>query len=137
MKIIGFGLTNIFGEKNEVTDVKLSLTQNIEVKNISKERLPISSEEVINLKFLFSITYASNLGKVEIGGNMLIIPDKDELKDFLKAIKEKSIPEKVKPVIFNFIMTKCNIKALSLEDDLNLPYHIALPKISPPSADKD
>ncbi|MBS3078963.1 hypothetical protein J4218_02475 [Candidatus Pacearchaeota archaeon] len=130
MKIVGFGLTSISGERKEGNGEKLTLNQNIEIMGISKEKVPISSEEVLNLKFLFSIKYSGDLGKVEIGGSVLIIPDKDESKEFQKAIKEKSIPEKAKPILFNFIMTKCNIKALSLEDDLNLPYHVALPKLT-------
>jgi len=32
--------------------------------------------------------------------------------------------------LFNFIMNKCNIKALYLEDEMGLPLHIPLPKIS-------
>jgi hypothetical protein len=48
----------------------------------------------------------------------------------------KKIPDKMRVPIFNFIMSKCNIKALSLEDDLNLPYHIPMPRLEPPKEDK-
>lgn len=135
MKIIGFGIKRILGEKNIVHNVKLSINQNINIKDVYKEKLDIAGEEAIGVNFIFSIIYSENLGKVEVEGNLIILPEKEELKEFSKSLKEKSIPDKFKPIIFNFIMNKCNIKALSIEDEINLPYHVPMPRLTP--ADKD
>lgn len=131
MKIVGFGLSKILGERNVVSNSQLKLSQNIEIKSVTKEKLPVSNEDSIHLKFRFVIEYSEGFGKIEFEGTLVILPDKDEQKDFLKAQKESSIPESKKAIIFNYIMTKCNVKALVLEDDLNLPYHISLPRIQP------
>jgi hypothetical protein len=32
--------------------------------------------------------------------------------------------------MFNIVLKKSTIKALELEDELNLPYHIPIPKVS-------
>jgi len=135
MRIIGFGIKRLFGEKNEVKNPKLTLNQNIEVKDISKEKLDVGSDEAIIVKFLFSIEYSDGVGKVGIEGNVVLLPDKEELKEFNKTIKEKKIPDRFKTQLFNFIIMKCNIKALSMEDELNLPYHVAMPKLGPMEKD--
>ena len=67
---------------------------------------------------------------------MGMVGQKDELKEFSKTMKEKSIPDKFRPTIFNFIMNKCNIKALSIEDELNLPYHVQMPRLGNPEKTK-
>ena len=64
------------------------------------------------------------------------MPEKEELKEFLKFWKENKLPEGHKIPLFNFIMSKCNIKALTLEDELALPYHITtLPRFVPENQD--
>ena len=61
----------------------------------------------------------------------MILPDNDaELKQFLDSWKDKKIPEHLRTSLFNFIMNKCNIKALFLEDELGLPLHIPMPKLT-------
>jgi len=135
MRIIGFGIKRILGEKNIVQNVKLSISQNINIKDVYKEKLDINGQEAIGVDFIFSIVYSENIGKVEVEGNLLIHPEKEDLKEFSKSIKEKSIPDKFKPIVLNFIMSKCNIKALSIEDEINLPYHVPMPRLTP--ADKD
>ena len=132
MKIVGFGLRKIFGERKEVKAAELNLTQNIEIKEISKEKVNVSTEEVINIKFAFTVNYSGDLGKIEFEGSVIILPDKDEAKDLSKSVKEQILADKFKAPIFNFIMTKCNVKALMLEDDINLPFHISMPRLPPP-----
>lgn len=131
MKIIGFGISRILGEKNEVKPTQLNLSQNIEIKSIQKDTMPVNNQEILNLKFLFSIIYSNELGKIEISGNIIILPEDDEIKEFLKSWREKTIPENFKAPIFNLIMTKCNVKAASLEDEIGLPIHIPMPKVAP------
>ena len=126
MRIIGFGIKRILGEKNIVQNVKLSISQNINIKDVYKEKLDINGQEAIGVDFIFSIVYSENIGKVEVEGNLLIHPEKEDLKEFSKSIKEKSIPDKFKPIVLNFIMSKCNIKALSIEDEINLQLKVLL-----------
>jgi len=132
MKIIGFNLTKILTEKKENHNGKIQISQNIDIKDLIKDKIPISNEEILNLKFNFTIDYSDNVGKLEFEGFLILLPEKDELKDFLKAWKDKKIPDSSRVPLFNFIMSKCNIKALNLEDELGLPYHIPMPRVNPP-----
>ena len=131
MKIIGFNLTKVLSEKKEESPSKVEINQNIDIKNISQESIPITKEPILKLDFTFSINYSGNFAKTEFEGIMLIIPENNELKEVLKSWKDKKISEEIRIPAFNFIMSKCNVKALSLADDLNLPYHIPMPRIDP------
>lgn len=131
MRIIGFNLSKILIERKEKIESRLEINQNINIKDIISEDIPISKDEVLKITFSFLINYSGDFAKLEFEGDIIIVPEKNELKTFLKSWKDKIIPEDLRAPLFNFIMAKCNIKALSLEDDLSLPYHIQLPRIAP------
>ncbi|MDP2926100.1 MAG: hypothetical protein Q8N99_07020 [Nanoarchaeota archaeon] len=131
MKIIGFNLSKVLAEKKEKAPERVQINQNIDIKNIVKEKIPISQNEILVLSFSFTISYSGDYAKIEFVGNILLMPEKDELKNFLKSWKDKKIPDEARPPLFNFIMNKCNIKALTLADDLGLPSHIPMPRIEP------
>lgn len=129
MKIIGFNLLKISVEKKEKAQEKIQVSQNIDIKNLEKEKSPFSSDELLKIHFNFTINYSEDFAKLEFEGFIIIIPEKDEIKKFLKTWKEKQIPQEFRAFLFNFIMNKCNIKALTLEDELNLPFHLPLPRV--------
>ena len=131
MRIIGFNLSKISAQRKEKTEGKLEINQNVDIKNVKPEKIPISEEEAIRIDFAFVITYSKDFARLEFEGNLGILPNKEELKEFKEAWKNKQIPEKSRVSIFNFIMNKCNIKALDLEDQLTLPTHIPLPRLQP------
>jgi hypothetical protein len=130
MRIIGFNLTKILAERSENMKQNLQVTQNIDIKEVIKEDIPITKEEIIKIKFNLSVSYSDKSAKLEFNGNVLILPENNELKELLDSWKNKKIPENARVPLFNFIMNKCNIKALYLEDELGLPLHVPLPKIS-------
>ena len=43
--------------------------------------------------------------------------------------KTKTLKKEIQLYIYNFVFTKCNIKALHFEEEFNLPPHINLPQI--------
>lgn len=131
MRIIGFNLTKILAEKQEKAKEKIQIDQNINIKNISEEKIPISEESALKVSFNLSIVYSDGYAKIEFEGSVLVLVDKNELKKFLDSWKDKKIPEKERIPIFNFIMSKCNIKSLVLEDEMALPLHLPLPRLSP------
>lgn len=131
MQIIGFNLTKILIEKKEKLIKNLQINQSIDIKEVIKEIVPISKDEALKMTFNFTIDYKEDFGKVVFEGNLILLPEKEELKSFLKEWKDKKVPAEIRIPLFNFIMNKCNIKALALEDELNLPFHIPLPKVNP------
>lgn len=131
MKIIGFNLSKILAEKKEKTEGKIQINQNINIKEVIKDKIPISQNEILSVKFVFTVDYSEDFAKLEFEGNVLLLPEKEELKVFLKSWKDKKVPDEFRTPLFNFIMSKCNIKALNLEEELSLPHHIPLPRLNP------
>lgn len=131
MKIIGFNLSKILIEKKEKLIEKLDITQNIDIKDIKEENISLAKDRVLKINFTFIIDYSEDFAKLEFEGFILIIPEKNELKEILNLWKDKKISDNTKIPLFNFIINKCNIKALSFEDEFNLPPHVPLPRLTP------
>jgi hypothetical protein len=132
MQIIGFNFKKISVEREKNSNEKLEINSNIHIEDISKEEIKFSKEETLRLEFTYTIEYnQGNLAKLEFRGVILFIEEKEDIKEFLKSWKDKKIPEKYKLPLFNVIMHKCNIRAIQLEDEMNLPLHIQLPKLTP------
>jgi len=129
MRIIGFNLTKISIQRKEEIQGKLNINQNIDIKDIKEDNIPISQDKALKINFNFSINYSDNLAKLEFEGSVLTLPNKEELKEILDSWKSKKIPDQARMGLFNFIMNKCNIKALQLEDEMTLPLHVPMPRI--------
>lgn len=129
MQIIGFNLSKSSIEREEKFEGKLEVTQNIGIDKITKDKIPISDEDVIKLRFTSIIDYnKGSFAKIEIKGEIVIIPTKEELEKFKENLDKNNVPEEMKTPLFNFIKNKSDIISLKLEDELNLPYHIKFPR---------
>jgi hypothetical protein len=130
MKIIGFNLTKISGEKKEKQPEKLNITQNIDIIELKEDEISISDKKSLNIKFNFLISYSEDFAKMEFEGTVVILPQDKEIKDIMDSWKDKKLPEDFRIPLFNFIMNKCNVKALTLEDEMGLPIHLPLPRVT-------
>ena len=131
MQIIGFNLIKILVERKERPKQKIEVKQNINIDGISKDKINISKEEILKIEFTFNVDYNPDFAKLELKGHVIILPEKEELKKIIKEWKNKKLQEEFRIPLFNFIMSKCNIKALNFEDELGLPLHIPMPRLGP------
>ena len=130
MRPIGFGFKKIHAERKKTIQGELKVNSNLEVEDIKKEKVDIAGE-VLKFSFGYSIQYTPEIGEVIFKGEVIIIPDNPEdIKQVMKDWKKKKLTEKIKIPLFNYIMSKCNLKALQLEEELALPSHIPLPRLS-------
>ena len=136
MKIIGFNFNKIIAQKNK--GFKLgALTTNIEFIEIEKEKVEvIKDSDTLKMDFNFSILYkdskeknAKLQGEVTLQGALMVAVSKEESKSILDAWKKKQVLENIKKILINFILKKCTVKTLSLQEELNLPSHIKLPRL--------
>tara|TARA_Y100000034_G_C6848569_1_gene384695 strand:+ start:488 stop:901 length:414 start_codon:yes stop_codon:yes gene_type:complete len=130
MRIIGFNLTKVLAQRQEKDRRDIQVNQDINIKDIIEEEIPISKDKALRIKFHLNIEYTNDFGKLEFEGSLLTLPDEKQFKLLTTTWKDKKIPEDIKMGVFNFIMNKCNVKALYLEDEMNLPYHVPMPRIS-------
>jgi hypothetical protein len=131
MQVIGFGLSRILVERKEKLEGKLEIKSNINIDNITKDGIPISEDDAVKINFTFTLNYNKEDAKLEFKGHTLLLPNEEETKNIINDWKSQKIPDDIKVPLFNFIMSKCNIKALELEEELGIPFHIQMPKIKP------
>jgi hypothetical protein len=132
IRVIGFNFTKISIEKiNEINLEKLEISNNINISEIKKtdSNLLNTKDEIIAIKFTYSINYDPDFAKIDFSGNILFEVDSKYSEEILKEWEDKKIKEDFKLNLFNMIMRKSNIRAINLEDELNLPIHIKLPSL--------
>jgi hypothetical protein len=131
MKIIGYSLNKINIEKKENIKGNLNIQNKLDIIGIEKEDLIIGESPGLKFDFSYEIDYEPKVAHLEINGSVVVLDDKNESKQILNEWKDgKKLSHDFKFVILNFILSKCNIKALQLEADLDLPSHIPFPKVA-------
>lgn len=137
MKVINLIFTKISASKNKNFKPSGAFI-NIKFNNVEKDSNPsLKDLEIFKIDFTHQVSYKkSNDSKLTsdaelaLEGQLIISPDKEESKELLKSWKNKEVPSNIQPILYNAILKRCSIKALSLEEDLNLPFHIPLPKLA-------
>ena len=131
MKIIGFNFKKINGERLGGSSEEIKIETGISILDIKPfEVILKAKEEPIEVNFEFSVNYNPDLAKIAIFGTLIISVESKIAKEILKEWKNKKIPEEFKIFLFNNILKKSTIRAIQLEDELHLPIHINLPKIT-------
>ncbi|HLC50192.1 MAG TPA: hypothetical protein VJI97_02085 [Candidatus Nanoarchaeia archaeon] len=130
--IVGFSFTKITAEKNESAKGKIDINNNVSIKDVVEDNLSLGKEKQTALKFSFEFVskYEPNLGKIAIEGNLLYMTDAKKAKEILASWKkDKKVAQEIMAGLLNTVLTKCNIQALILSQDVNLPPPIPLPKV--------
>lgn len=136
MKVIGFNIEEISGKKNHELK-NYTINTDITFNNVEKSKLDVLKDnEVIKVNFKFIVSYKDANDKstdlkneINISGSILLMVDKELSKEFLKLWKNKQIPKDRIVTLYNFVLRKCSVRALQLEEDLNLQPHIPFPQI--------
>lgn len=136
MQVIGFNFKKISAEKKEKNNA-VSVNTNIQFMDVSKEKVEMLDKDALKILFSFSVSYGdkekneSQTGEVVMDGEILLSAESEESKQITKEWKKKKIPDGIRIPLLNFIIKRCSAKALSLEEDLGLPYHLPIPQVKP------
>jgi hypothetical protein len=131
IKIINFSFKKISSERisESIKDIKINTKIDISsIEEIKSEFLG-ENEKILKLRFVYNIDYTPEIAKINLEGNVLLSLGKEEADTILKSWKNKKISEAFKISIFNLILRKSNVKALALEEEMNLPFHIPFPTL--------
>ncbi|MEM2956156.1 MAG: hypothetical protein QW041_01090 [Candidatus Pacearchaeota archaeon] len=133
MQIVGFTLTKILIDRKNDMKGKFQVSSKIDIKDVKEEKIKlVENKDVLKFDFEYSINYEPELAELLFRGFILVMAEPKEAKGILEEWKKKKILESdIKLRVFNTIFHKCNIKALELEEDFNLPPHLRLPIIRP------
>ncbi|MEK6741911.1 MAG: hypothetical protein AABX91_00475 [Nanoarchaeota archaeon] len=129
MRIVGFHFTKMSAErlKESVDNIKISTELEFPEIKEAKSQFVKTNESLLEAKFEYKVSYEPGLAKIAIHGTALISVDEKTSEEVLKQWKKKSIPEDFRIPLFNIIMRKATLKALTLCDELNLPIHVPMP----------
>ncbi len=134
MAIVGFSFTKMTVERKSFVKGKINIANNISVKDVSETELSLGKgkEPALKMVFEFSSKYNPDIGEINIIGELLDLEEEKKSKDIVKEWKKtKKLPSDLMNPILNHILNKCNIQALILSRDLNLPPPIPMPRINP------
>jgi len=131
MKLAGFNFSKISIEKLSEKIEGLKISTNIDISEINpiKAGLFKTKEEFLGVKFTYNVNYEPKIAKIALEGNIILAIEPKVAKEVLKQWKSKKMPEDFRIAIFNLVLKKSSLKALQLEDELNLPLHIPLPSV--------
>lgn len=130
---MGFNFNRISIEKKGKRPAELKINTNVDVDQIKELNSDLlkTKEIMLGINFSYDIDYSPGFAKIELSGNALISVDSKTAKKVLKQWKNKEMPEDFRVPLFNLIISKSSVKALQLEEEMALPYHIPLPRVNP------
>ncbi len=131
MKILGFNFTKIYIEKFKDRVENLKIGTRIDVSNITSTKADMlkTKEEILAVRFIFGLDYEPELAKIDLEGNIILSLEPKMAREVLKEWKDKQMPSEFRQTLFNIIMRKSGLRAIQLEEEMNLPIHFQLPSL--------
>lgn len=139
MVVVGFNFTKMNIERKNPVKGKVKITNNVGIKKVELQDLALGKTKQQGLKvtFEFVTKYETNIGEINLQGDLIFMADEKKLKEVADQWKKnKSVPKDVMTHILNNILNKCNVQALILSQQMNLPAPIPLPKVNVEAAKK-
>lgn len=133
MAIIGFNFTKISAERKEKTvKGKIDIKNNVAITNVEESKLSIGNEsqKVAKFSFDFDAIYEPKIGSIKFTGEILNLGEAKKIDELIASWKkDKKLSPEITTNLINTILTKCNIQALILSQQINLPAPIPMPKV--------
>ena len=132
MAIVGFSMQKINVERINSPKGKINIKNNVSIKKVEKSRFNFGGKrEALAYTFEFTVEYEPNVGTITISGEVINLADEKATKDVLARWKKdkKVDPVELVPVL-NAVLQRCNVQALVLARDINLPAPIPLPTVT-------
>jgi hypothetical protein len=130
MKIIGFLIKKILVDVKEGKRDNLDVKSNLNLDDVKEGKVALTKQPSILINFNFFVDYSPDIARIEIKGHLILLDDENKKEEIMTLWKQRQLPEEIKLPILNYILEKCNVKALQFEEELGLPLHLPLPKIS-------
>jgi hypothetical protein len=132
MTVVGFSFTKMHVERKSAARGKLSIKNNINIRKIDSTDLSLGKSKEAGLVFTFEYksVYEPEVGDISLEGEVIYLLDAKRVKDVLDRWKKESkVDSDILGEVLNAALSKCNIQAIILSRDLNLPSPIPLPKV--------
>ncbi|MBI3034348.1 hypothetical protein HYY72_04255 [Candidatus Woesearchaeota archaeon] len=130
--IIGFNFKKINIEKRNPVTGKVDINNNVSVTHVEESDFPLGKQKQKGVTFQFEFTskYEPDVGGLLFTGEILYLGDQKTNDEIIKGWqKSKTIPKEIMAEVIDTALTRCNIEALILSRDINLPPPVPLPKV--------
>ncbi len=134
--ILGFELEKINVERKGRPMGNVKVKHNLNIDSVTERTLTaLGKRKSLDIRFTFTVSYEPSLGNITIIGNVLYSDNDAKLANVMEHWKsKKKVIREASIEVVNSILARCNIKSLQLAEDLNLPYHMPLPKFESPKS---
>jgi len=132
MPVVGLQFNKILVEKFGPAKGKISVNNNVSLKDVEKTELAMgaSKQSALKFHFEFAANYEPKLANITIIGFLTFFEKPETVKELADSWKkDKKIPKEVMSSVLNTILSRCNIEALLFAREVNLPPPIPLPKV--------
>jgi hypothetical protein len=132
MTVVGLNFNKIVVEREGMPKGKISVTNNIQVKAVEKTDMAVGKVKQNALRFDFEFTakYEPKIASILLTGTTTYFDAPEKIDELEKAWKkDKKLPKEIMTPVLNHILTKCNIEALLLSREVNLPPPMQLPTV--------
>lgn len=129
MSIVGFNFTKIYSEKKAPIAGQVTINHKTILTDaqIDEVTLGIVKQKIIRVLFTFNIEYQPNLATIEFQGEVLWLESAEAITELEQSWKkDKKLTEPTMGQLMYNIISKCNIQALFLSRELNLPPPIPI-----------
>jgi len=133
MTIIGFNFNKIDVERKKALEGKVSVNNNVSIKNVEESDLELGKEKQKALKFTFEFKseYTPDMGGIILTGDLLFVEETKKITEILSGWrKDKKIAPDIMSNILNTILTRGNVLSLTLSQNVNLPPPFPLPRVN-------
>ena len=112
----------------------MKVNTNMDIKNISlsENHNLKTDDELMAVSFSYNIDYQEKIAKIHLEGALALSIEKKKADEVMKEWEKKNVAEDFRLTLFNLILRKSSLKAMELEEDLNLPFHLPFPSLGKP-----
>lgn len=132
MPVVGLNFNKIVVEKLAPVKGKVTVNNNISVKDVEKADVSLGSAKQAALKFHFEFVanYEPKIATLNLDGTLTFFEKPEKVDEAVKQWKkEKKVPKEIMSSVINTILSRSNIEAMVLSREVNLPPPIPLPKV--------
>ena len=133
MTIIGMQFSKISIEKMNPLTGKISIKNNVTIKTVEKSEITLGTtkQDILKFTYEYKADYEPKIALITLVGNLSYMEKPEKIDELVKQWKkDKNLPKEILTPILNSIYTKCNVQALVMAREINLPPPIQLPKVT-------
>jgi len=133
MTVVGLQFTRMLIEKHSAVKGKVQVNNNVALTNVEKTDFVVGPSKQGAAKFYFEFTakYEPKIADMIFVGFLTFVDEPKKVTELVESWKkDKKLPKEVMSNVLNTILSRCNVEAMLLAREVNLPPPIPLPKVT-------